>query len=120
VSKDKVVNNTNKAPPSCLRVNLSELAGSQPVATGEPIRCCGCGAFFSVLSHLSLCAVKVTKAPLELAPPIHAAIAQVAGQQKGDRWWNCEMCALPNRVDATDEGENKRESVGRVFKSVLV
>lgn len=100
---DRVVKRSG-APPSVLRVNLSELENVNPyVATGEPLRCAGCGCFFSVMSQLSAAPSK-QKSRIELAPPIHAALGQPGPAPKRPRaWWNCEMCDFANGIDASDE-----------------
>jgi hypothetical protein len=99
---DRQVKQTPTA--SVLRVNLSELENPNAfVATGEPLRCAGCGCFFSVLSQLSQAPNKIQKSKIEMAPPIHAALGQPAPPKKARAWWNCEMCDFANGVDASDE-----------------
>lgn len=107
---DKVVKST-VSPPNVLRVNLSELGlENRYVATGEPIRCAGCGCFFSVLSQL--CDVpSSSKKVLEVAPPIHASLVQPdrGAPRRVRTYWNCEMCDFANGIDESVTNEELAE-----------
>lgn len=100
-----------------LRVDLTQLQGALQLATGEPLRCGGCGAMFSWLSRLSRGAAsgagKGLK-PVELAPPLHPSLqalcaraATAAGGGEGNdnngaSVWECEFCCRANRVEASE------------------
>eukprot|EP01127_Copromyxa_protea_P015702 TRINITY_DN4564_c0_g1_i3.p1 TRINITY_DN4564_c0_g1~~TRINITY_DN4564_c0_g1_i3.p1 ORF type:complete len:654 (+),score=143.17 TRINITY_DN4564_c0_g1_i3:848-2809(+) len=107
---------SSKANVNVFRLDLSSLDNNAPVITGDPVRCCGCGAMLNLYSKVEDATSEQVQEflnqqesvqKLELAPPIHTkfegCVATKASVGNSGSIWNCEFCATANLIDLDEE-----------------